>query len=529
MSIRYRPEIDGLRAVAVGSVLIYHLDLYVAGQKILQGGFLGVDIFFVISGFLIASLIRKEYVETGRFSLLDFYERRARRLLPALFVVIAAAYIAAPAILVPTSMEKFAESVLASVGFVSNIYWLFKSQVYGAHSGLVEPMLHTWSLAVEEQFYIVFPLVYIFVLCRVQRGLAWIGLGAIAAGLVLAEVLTRTDFSFSFYMLFSRIWELLCGAVLAHALAVRPDLGRGLAFARAMPGLGLALIVGSLFVVPLNWNHPGLGTVGAVLGTVLIIWFADPKEIVTRFLTWRVMLGIGLISYSLYLWHYPIYAFGRLLRLMDPGPVDYLIWLVLTFAAATITYFVVERPFRDRTAMPRLRLAGSLGVTALAIAVLSSFVLTRQGLPERFAWLTPYYGIIDPDNQFLKTQSWDLLEALAADAYLERSEAHEPSTFEKDHLWFDLAEPSHKVLIVGNSHSKDLFNALYLERARFPEFQFARLGLHNMIWPEQVFPLQRDVDFDAAEPDRASDGGGKTGDPDVEHHRIRGLRRLYAG
>lgn len=496
MKIRYRPEIDGLRTVAVGSVMIYHLDVSVFGEKILRGGFLGVDIFFVISGFLIASLIRQEYLSTGRFSLLDFYERRARRLLPALFTVIAASYVAAGLVLMPTAMSDFAASALASVAFVSNFYWFAESQVYGARSGLVEPLLHTWSLAVEEQFYLIFPLAYVAVLARLRRGLAWLGLAAVGGGFALAMVLTRIDFLFSFYMILSRIWELVAGAVLAHALASRPDLGRGFPLARAMPGLGLVLIVASLLTVSVRVNHPGTATLGAVVGTVLIIWFAHPREPVTRLLSLRPVVAIGLISYSLYLWHYPIYAFGRLLTLMDPGPVHYLAFVLLSFAAATATYYLVERPFRDRARIPRRAMAGTLAAGAVAVAAVSGYVIEREGAPGRLERLTALYGPAEPDNDYLKAASWSVLEALERGAGYDLPKRHEhwdfahaPSDFEREGLWFDPDRPSHKVLIVGNSHAKDMFNAFHLARDAFEGFDFARFGMNNTIPAEQVAQL----------------------------------------
>lgn len=157
MSISYRPEIDGLRTVAVCAVLLYHLKIPVLGGYVLPGGFLGVDVFFVISGFLITSLIRKEWTETGGFSIANFYERRARRLLPALFSVIFASLAAATLILLPSAMIDFLNSIAASIFFVSNMYWYFAQQAYGATDGLYQPFLHTWSLAVEEQFYLLFP------------------------------------------------------------------------------------------------------------------------------------------------------------------------------------------------------------------------------------------------------------------------------------------------------------------------------------------------------------------------------------
>jgi peptidoglycan/LPS O-acetylase OafA/YrhL len=166
LNINYRPEIDGLRTIAVLSVIIYHAEFTLLGTKLLPGGFLGVDIFFVISGFLISSIIIRELQSTGRFSFADFYERRARRILPALFVVIFFSIPFAWWLLLPEQIIDFAKSILSSISFISNIYWLSSLQEYGAESASLKPLLHTWSLAVEEQFYILFPFVLLFLFKR---------------------------------------------------------------------------------------------------------------------------------------------------------------------------------------------------------------------------------------------------------------------------------------------------------------------------------------------------------------------------
>ncbi|WP_165828118.1 acyltransferase [Rhodovulum sp. BSW8] len=207
MSLRYRPEIDGLRTVAVLSVPIYHAEFSLSGHPVLKGGFLGVDVFFVISGFLITSLILTEWDRTGRFSILNFHECRARRILPALFTAMFASIPAAWAILYPRQMIDFVWSLAASLGFVSNYFWYDLLGSYGAAADALHPFLHTWSLAVEEQFHIFFPLLVATVLARSGRLLLP----------VLAEILTRLDWSLSFYGRQSRAWELAAGALTATA------------------------------------------------------------------------------------------------------------------------------------------------------------------------------------------------------------------------------------------------------------------------------------------------------------------------
>ncbi|MGS4946669.1 acyltransferase family protein [Meridianimarinicoccus sp. RP-17] len=498
MSLRYRPEIDGLRTVAVVSVLIYHLKVSVAGLPVLPGGFLGVDVFFVISGFLIARIIHAELDRTGRFSIADFYERRARRLLPALFAVIFASAAVASFVLVPSAMIEFVRSSLASIAFVSNIYWFFESQQYGARSGLVQPLLHTWSLAVEEQFYLVFPGLFLLGLRFVRRWLVPAGVVGIVLGLILAEMLTRLHFPFSFYWLFSRVWELLAGVLLAHVMVTRPGWRDRVPGTGALPALGLLMIAAGILFMPLGWHHPGIGTVPAVLGTVLVIGFARPGAPVTRLLSSRGFVGIGLISYSLYLWHYPVYAFGRILR-PEPGVWDMAAWLALSFALAAASYRLVERPFRDRAAVPLPRLAWSGLAATGAVVAFAAVMLATDGLRARLPGLIAIYGENEFDNAALRDASWGPLAALAAAQGHAGSNPSWPSAFERDVGWFDPDAGTRNILLVGNSHSKDMFNVLHLAADRLPGHAFARYGMNDRGLAGQLPDLFAAPNFAAAD------------------------------
>lgn len=498
MSISYRPEIDGLRTVAVCSVLLYHLKIPVEGGYVLPGGFLGVDVFFVISGFLITSLIRKEWTETGGFSIANFYERRARRLLPALFGVILASLAAATLILLPSAMIDFLNSIAASIFFVSNMYWYFAQQAYGATDGLYQPFLHTWSLAVEEQFYLLFPLLYMLLLRRLPQRLLAVALVAMVLGLFGAELMTKTNFALSFFWLPSRIWELLAGAALAHLLMSHSGCGRSWRVAPLLPGVGLALILASLVGMNLHWHHPGFGTVGAVLGAVLVIWFAAPGEPVTRLLSSRPFVLIGLISYSLYLWHYPIFSFGRMLR-ATPGPADWIVWLVLSFGLAILGYRLVERPYRQRSVVSLRMLIGS-GAAALAVvATFAVAMVATDGMRGRFPSLIALYGPNEFDNDVLMDDSWRILADLAAVKGYGPSKPQAPSDFEASELWFDPASDDRRVLIVGSSHGKDMFNAFHLNRDAFSGLAFARFGMGDRLPADQIGRLLAAPNFAEAD------------------------------
>ncbi|ORU94337.1 MAG: hypothetical protein A6F70_08340 [Cycloclasticus sp. symbiont of Bathymodiolus heckerae] len=260
MKPQYRPEIDGLRTIAVLSVIIYHANIELFSGQLFKGGFFGVDIFFVISGFLITSLITNELSQTGKFSIKKFYERRARRLLPALLIVMLFTLPFAWWNLLPNQLVDFSKSQVTSLLFSSNIYWNSSLEEYGAEAGLLKPFLHTWSLAVEEQYYIVFP----FMLIAIYRWhkthiVALLTLGLLLS-LLFADWFSPLNPSFSFYMLPSRFWELLAGGLLASILYFHPQKNNDALLNKCMPALGFCFIAYSIVFMELNSNHPGFIT-----------------------------------------------------------------------------------------------------------------------------------------------------------------------------------------------------------------------------------------------------------------------------
>lgn len=348
MEIKYRPEIDGLRTVAVAAVIIYHAEFSVAGHKLLPGGFFGVDVFFVISGFLITSLVMTEFHNTGTISISNFYQRRARRLVPALLAVMLVSLPFAWIWLLPDQLIDYAKSLISSVFFGSNFYWNYSLQQYGAESGLLKPFLHTWSLAVEEQYYIVYPLMLLAIYKWCRSYVLVLLLGGLLLSLQYAEWMTARDSSFSFYMLPTRFWELLAGGLLAHIIQMRAGKDNHSLLNRTMPVLGIIFIVYAMFFVDFNdARHPGYITLFPVAGSILLIYFANKNEFVTKLLCSKLFVGIGLISYSLYLWHYPIFAFGRMVSSSNDVVVK-AIWIALTLLASTASYYLVERPLRNK-------------------------------------------------------------------------------------------------------------------------------------------------------------------------------------
>ncbi|OWV84459.1 acyltransferase [Rhizobium sp. R693] len=308
--MEHRREIDGLRAIAVVPVVLWH-----AGFAPFSGGFVGVDIFFVISGFLITGIIIHE-LDEGRFSLTRFYERRARRILPALFVVVVACVPFAWFWMLPDMLENFGQSVVATLLFANNLL-LAKTSGYWDLEAEFKPLLHTWSLGVEEQYYVLFPLL-LLILWRWGRKFAVVATAVILlASFAMCEIGGHLSPQVNFYLTTSRAWEILVGSICAFV---------GLRLSRtsneALSAAGLLLIAVSIFLYDKNVPFPSLFTVVPVVGTALVLLFARQGTIACSVLSLPPLVGIGLISYSVYLWHQPLFAFARTYSLEPLTPLS---------------------------------------------------------------------------------------------------------------------------------------------------------------------------------------------------------------
>ena len=336
---RYRPDIDGLRAVAVLSVLLYHAKVPIFG-----GGFVGVDVFFVISGYLITAILAEENAR-GRVSIFAFYDRRIRRIFPALFIVLFFTILMGHLLFTDRELRELSSGLIATVLFASNIlFWLR----YGYfNQNATEPFLHTWSLSVEEQFYIGFPL------------LLWILHGRLAGRKLVAIVATLTALSFvtsawwvyrypdaAFYLTPFRAWELLLGSLIALNLFPTIRLGwlrEVAAFA------GLSLICLAVYSFTSETIFPGLNASLPCLGAALVIYAGQDGSTATgRLLSLRPIVFVGLISYSLYLWHWPLFVFAKSWNLGDIDAMQTVIVIALSFALATLTWGYIENPFRRK-------------------------------------------------------------------------------------------------------------------------------------------------------------------------------------
>ena len=380
MSIAYRPEIDGLRAIAVLSVLIYHAELAVYGQRLLPAGFLGVDVFFVISGFLITRILMVE-VLNGTFSIGRFYERRARRILPVLFLVILCTMPFAWWLMLPDAMVDYAGSVITAILYGSN-FWFWSSDSYWGQASALKPLLHTWSLSLEEQFYLIAPWVVVLL---AHRKMAFVLLLSVLAfsSLAVAEIFSNTRPDTAFYLLPARAWELIVGSLVAvYSLSESSKKVDNPFVLNGLSGLGLVMIVYSVVFFDSSFQHPSLLTLVPVLGTGLVIAFGQQAKIL-RFITLKPMLWLGLISYSLYLWHFPIFAFLKvaLIELSLLGKVG---CLVASVVLAILSYRFVEKPFRDSRTVGLGKLLAILFTAMGLMLSLAAWAYITKGLPKRF-------------------------------------------------------------------------------------------------------------------------------------------------
>ena len=375
---QYRSYIDGLRAVAVLSVIAFH-----ASGRLLPGGYLGVDIFFVISGYLITNVIWREAIN-GEFSIARFYERRVRRIMPALTVLLILSSALSIAFLLPIDLEGFAKSVFASIGFVANIYF-WRGTDYFSRLADEKPLLHLWSLGVEEQFYILFPVLVVACL-RYRRSLL---LPLIAVLVILSFVanvfaLRIGGGSPAFYLLPTRAWELGAGALLVLLPVGRPADGK-VRFSLALLAIVL-LTIGLRFDGGSLWRGELPVAIWVVLGTSIAIYLGESGgSWLTRGLSMRVLVWIGLVSYSLYLWHWPVFVFARYYLVQSGFSIaEGLVLFALMLILATLSWRYVERPFRDR-AMPVRRVLASMACGCILVVGCSAMTLAKNGFPSRFS------------------------------------------------------------------------------------------------------------------------------------------------
>lgn len=378
---KYRPDVDGMRALAVLSVLLFH-----GGIAALSGGYVGVDVFFVISGFVITTKLMEE-IEERKFSVANFYTRRIRRILPALVATVLVSYVAALVFFLPNAMDDFAKSVVATAAFFSNIFF-WKNSGYFQPSALDRPLLHTWSLAIEEQFYIVIPIaLYLLVTYARRWTFAIFALGA-AVSFALSVFVTYTAPTANFFVLPTRAWELLLGVLVALAPWAPPS-------NRVLRELLAVLAFGMIAYAVLTYTSatpfPGLAAFAPTVGTAVLIYLGKrgKPSFIARGLSLRPVVAVGLISYSLYLVHWPVIVFSRYVLLRDLAGWQIVAAIAASFVLAYVSYRFIETPFRrPRRPIGRTQLFACTAVVLFGLCGLGVAGVASDGaafLHPRFA------------------------------------------------------------------------------------------------------------------------------------------------
>ena len=374
VKLSYRADVDGLRAVAVLPVIFFH-----AGLEFMAGGYVGVDVFFVISGYLITSIIMDEMRE-GTFSYLGFYDRRIRRIFPALFFVLLVSLPAGLYLLVPKHLEDFGQSVIATVAFVSNFFFYLEDGYFDQPADL-HPLLHTWSLAVEEQFYLLFPLLLGFLVRR-----RWALVPSLSVVAVLSFLIglwqLRVDPNGAFYLLPGRFWELLLGSLLA--VSTVPAIRSPLLAATGVLA-GLVAIGAAVLLYDETTTFPGPAALIPCLGTALVILAGRTPNLISRLLGSTPLRTVGLLSYSLYLWHFPLMVFARHVLVRPFTALEIALLVLATFLLAAFSWRYVEQPFRARPRRIERKRLFQLAATGAAVGIaFGVYTDLADGAPERF-------------------------------------------------------------------------------------------------------------------------------------------------
>jgi peptidoglycan/LPS O-acetylase OafA/YrhL len=414
----YRPDIDGLRAISILLVVLYH-----AQPWLVPGGYIGVDIFFVISGFLITRLVLGE-IEAGGFSALTFYARRVRRIFPALIVVLAVTWLIGWFVLLPDAFTRLGKNIAAGVGFFSNLFQLWQTG-YFAPDIAENPLVHLWSLGIEEQFYIFWPLTLLLIAASKRRRVYIFGLAAASFGASLLVCAGYKDWSF--YSPLPRAWELLAGGLIAERQLARKEPDAWMARHRDLLAvIGIALILAGAFLLDKHSLFPGFAALFPVVGAMLLI--ASGNSVVNRtLLSSRPMVLVGLVSYPLYLWHWPLLSYLWIIRNGVPNFLETWLAVVVSVGLAFATYYFVELPIRRRKDwVPRLAF-GLVAIGGVGIATVAA-----SGFDIRFPPEIRDIAAIEPeDNSGLRSQCFQETATQYSDDCIEKGD--KPLLF----LWGD--------------------------------------------------------------------------------------------
>ena len=451
MSIKYRRDIDGLRAISVFAVVFYHANFIFFDKEIFSGGFIGVDIFFVISGYLITSLILKD-IYNNNFSITNFYTRRIRRIIPVLFFVLISCIPLAYIFLLPSSLIDFLYSILSTLFFSSNFYFHHSGLIYGGPDSSLKPLLHTWSLSVEEKFYVIFPVILILFRKFLKNYILHLFIIFFFVSFISTQIISIKYPLYNFYFINVRIWELLAGSIIAY-LNIN-SIKYNNKFTDHLPYVGLTLIFFSIFLLNDEMSLPSIYSVPAVIGTCLIIVFANSGNLITKVLSFRAFVFLGLLSYSLYLWHFPLFAFYNYIFFENDNFIIKILIIFLSIILSFLSYLYIEKPFRNKKIISNKKLFISVVISFLIILASSIILLDKSNYNQK-----GLYKKVNIDNQtYVDEVDVKLLEVISQNNFNKKNNSEK------------------NILIIGNSHAMDMFLMFKTNQSLFKNYNFEWSG-----------------------------------------------------
>lgn len=491
-SLKYRPEIDGLRAVAVIPVVLFHL-----GFEWIRGGYLGVDVFFVISGYLITAILIQEQ-ENGTFSFAKFWVRRIRRILPALIVMVVGTLLISYFIVFRPILSSYAGDALAAIFSYANFAMLFKFGDYWGEAAESSPFLHAWSLSVEEQFYLLYPfLIFLLYHKKVRKKISptYVLLAIIIISLVLFLIAAIRYPHYAFYLLPTRAWELACGGLLAIIIPRLNQTKNAIIIKNIIPSVGFVLILVSYFI---SFKIKGIGpeTLFAVVGSMMVIGFSSENEPIRRLLSLKPFIFIGKISYSLYLWHWPIIVLAKQASYrvdFDYLTVLFIAGIVMT-AASIVSYYFVETPTRHMRGILRL-------VAALMIVCLSTIWLYRTSIinfsyTSSFA-TTKFYGLFYDISPIIPKGSSDRNSAKRKGIIAPERDSIYNEAYARDGIITNNTGGTPSVVVLGDSHGSMWAKVIdeIGDELDFKESFYTSVGSNPIFNPKGAAPIEQQRGF----------------------------------
>jgi peptidoglycan/LPS O-acetylase OafA/YrhL len=454
----FRSDIQALRGIAVAAVILYHAEIYLYGNQLFSGGYLGVDIFFVISGFLITKILIKN-IDKSTYSFFLFMNFRIRRILPLLLFVISIFGIISSLYLLPSVLFDFSKAQLSSIFFFSNYFFFASALNYYDFSALLKPLTHTWSLSLEIQMYIFLFLMFTIILRFSKKKITIVLIVILFLSFLISLITNLYNSQLSFYSFHSRIWEFLVGSLAFTVL----DKLKSIPCKRYLSFSGFILIIFSLFLFNKNTNHPSYLTIIPVFGIFLIITFYQRLTFMNFFLQNKLLIFLGQISYSLYLWHYPIFAFCRNLNLLNNNYLLKIFIIALLLVLSFLSFRFIEQPFRNQIKINNKTCYLILFFLFLINFIVGYFIYTQYNLKKNILLFNNKFIVenYNLDNQFLIDERNNALTNL-------KKKTNQIIKHDKK-----------KLLILGDSMSLDIFNILINNKYTSANFQISHYYFLN--------------------------------------------------